>query len=99
MALHFDLVDLRLMVRVAEANSLTRGAEASHISLPAASTRIKNLEESLGLKLLYRTSQGVTLTPPASYCETYRRRHRGHCDFGGHLTAETLWPPVREALG
>ena len=64
MAIHFDLVDLRLMVHVAEANSLTRGAEASHISLPAASTRIKNLEESLGLKLLYRTSQGVTLTPP-----------------------------------
>ena len=64
MAFRFDLVDLHLMVRVAEANSLTRGAEASHISLPAASTRIKSLEESLGLKLLYRTSQGVTLTPP-----------------------------------
>jgi DNA-binding transcriptional LysR family regulator len=62
--MHFDLVDLRLMVRVAEANSLTRGAESSHISLPAASTRIKNLEESIGAKLLYRTSQGVTLTPP-----------------------------------
>ncbi|MEY4751437.1 MAG: hypothetical protein RIQ60_3651 [Pseudomonadota bacterium] len=62
--MHFDLVDLRLMVHVAEANSLTRGAEASHISLPAASTRIKNLEESVGAKLLYRTSQGVTLTPP-----------------------------------
>ena len=62
--MHFDLVDLRLMVRVAEANSLTRGAEASHLSLPAASTRIKNLEESIGAKLLYRTSQGVTLTPP-----------------------------------
>lgn len=62
--MHFDLIDLRLMVRVAEANSLTRGAEASHMSLPAASTRIKNLEESIGTKLLYRTSQGVTLTPP-----------------------------------
>ena len=62
--MHFDLVDLRLMVRVAEANSLTKGAEASHISLPAASTRIKNLEDSIGAKLLYRTSQGVTLTPP-----------------------------------
>jgi DNA-binding transcriptional LysR family regulator len=62
--MHFDLVDLRLMVRVAEANSLTRGAEGSHISLPSASTRIKNLEESIGTKLLYRTSQGVTLTPP-----------------------------------
>lgn len=62
--MHFDLVDLRLMVRIAETNSLTKGAEASHISLPAASTRIKNLEESIGAKLLYRTSQGVTLTPP-----------------------------------
>lgn len=64
MPMHFDLVDLRLMVHVAEANSLTRGAEASHLSLPAASTRIKNLEESIGTKLLYRNSQGVTLTPP-----------------------------------
>jgi DNA-binding transcriptional LysR family regulator len=62
--MHFDLVDLRLMVRVAEANSLTRGAEAAHMSVPAASTRIKNIEESMGTKLLYRTSQGVTLTPP-----------------------------------
>lgn len=64
MAMHFDLVDLRLMVRVAEANSLTRGAEAVHLSVPTASTRIKNIEDSLGVKLLYRTSQGVTLTPP-----------------------------------
>ena len=62
--MHFDLIDLRLIVRIAEANSLTKGAEASHISLPAASTRMKNLEESVGAKLLYRTSQGVTLTPP-----------------------------------
>lgn len=62
--MHFDLTDLRLLVRVAESNSLTRGAEHSHMSLPAASTRIKNLEESVGTKLLYRTSQGVTLTPP-----------------------------------
>jgi len=62
--MHFDLVDLRLMVRIAESDSLTRGAESSHMSLPAASTRIKNLEESIGVKLLYRTSQGVTLTPP-----------------------------------
>ena len=62
--MHFDLVDLRLMVHVADANSMTRGAELSFISLPAASTRIKNLEESMGVKLLYRTSQGVTLTLP-----------------------------------
>ena len=62
--MHFDLVDLRLMVRVAEANSLTRGAEAVHMSVPTASTRIKNIEDSIDTKLFYRTSQGVTLTPP-----------------------------------
>ena len=57
-SVHFDLVDLRLMVRVAEANSLTQGAEASFISLPAASTGIKNLEESIGAKLLNRLLNG-----------------------------------------
>ena len=48
MAAHFDLPDIRLFVNIAEANSLTRGAERSHMSLPAASIRIKNLEEGLG---------------------------------------------------
>jgi len=64
MSIPFDLVDLRLMVRIAEADSLTKGAEAAHMSAPAASTRIKAIEESLGVKLLQRSSQGVTLTPP-----------------------------------
>lgn len=63
-SMHFDLVDLNLMVRVAEANNLTRGAEAACMSVPTASTRIKNIEDSIGLKLFYRTSQGVTLTLP-----------------------------------
>lgn len=74
MAMHFDLVDLRLMVRVAEANSLTRGAEAVHLSVPTASTRIRNIEDSLGVKLLYRTSQGVTLTPPGQAFVHHARR-------------------------
>ena len=64
MSMHFDMADLRLMVKIADANSITKGAEASHVSLPAASTRLKHIEESVGAKLFYRTSQGVTLTPP-----------------------------------
>lgn len=78
--MHFDLVDLRLMVRVAESNSLTRGAESSHMSLPAASTRIKNLEESIGAKLLYRTSQGVTLTPPGQAFVHHARQVLGQIE-------------------
>lgn len=73
MAMHFDLVDLRLMTHIADANSMTRGAELSFISLPAASTRVKNLEESMGTKLLYRTSQGVTLTSPGQAFVTHAR--------------------------
>ncbi|MGB7480886.1 MAG: LysR substrate-binding domain-containing protein [Burkholderiaceae bacterium] len=63
-AQHFDLVDLRLFVNISEENSLTGGAERSHLSLPAASARVKNLEDGFGVRLLHRGGQGVTLTPP-----------------------------------
>ena len=39
------LTDLQLIVNIGDASSLTRGAEKSHLSLPAASNRVKNLEE------------------------------------------------------
>lgn len=61
--MHFDLFDLRLFVFVAEESNLRRGAERACISLAAASTRIKQLEEGIGAKLLYRKPQGVELNP------------------------------------
>lgn len=64
MAIHFDLIDLRLFVYIAEENSLTRAAVRAHMSLPAASMRIKNLEESIGTRLINRDAQGITLRPP-----------------------------------
>lgn len=63
MSMHFDLTDMRLMLNIAEVKSLTKAAERTFLSLPAASHRIKNLEQSMGTELLYRSSQGVTLTP------------------------------------
>ncbi|KAB0265303.1 LysR substrate-binding domain-containing protein [Microvirga brassicacearum] len=59
----YDLVDLRLFLNIAEAGNLTRGAERSCLSVGAASTRLKNLEESLDIQLFIRRSQGVILTP------------------------------------
>jgi DNA-binding transcriptional LysR family regulator len=61
--MQFDLFDIRLFVNISETASMTHGAMQSHISLPSASTRIKNIEDRLGVKLLYRASNGVTLTP------------------------------------
>ncbi len=63
MANHFDLTDLQLIVNIGEASSLTRGAEKTYLSLPAASNRVKNLEEHFGTRLFHRNSQGVSLTP------------------------------------
>lgn len=62
MPLHFDFTDIQLMLNIADSHSLTAGAEKTHLSLSAASLRIKNLEEHFATRLLYRTSQGVSLT-------------------------------------
>jgi DNA-binding transcriptional LysR family regulator len=59
----FDLTDLRLFIFVAELKSLTRAAERMHLSLGAASNRIKELESRFGMRLLYRENKGVSLSP------------------------------------
>ena len=45
--MHYDLTDLRLFVHVGELLNLTRAAEKSFLSVPSASLRVKQLEESL----------------------------------------------------
>ena len=45
--MHFDLVDLRLFIQIAESPSMTQGARKAFMSPAAASARIKSLEESL----------------------------------------------------
>lgn len=60
--MNFDLNDFRLILNIAETQNLTRAAERSFISTPAASHRIKQLEQQLGLKVLRRSTQGVELT-------------------------------------
>jgi DNA-binding transcriptional LysR family regulator len=48
---------------VAEARSITNGANRVHLALASASARIKGLEEALGVSLLERGRRGVELTP------------------------------------
>ena len=60
--MRFDLADLSLFRHVVEAGSITHGAERAHLALAAASTRIRNMEEALGVALLTRGRAGVTPT-------------------------------------
>ena len=61
--MRFDLTDLRLFCDVVDEGSITAGAEKSALALAAASTRIRNMEATLGAPLLARSRQGVTPTP------------------------------------
>jgi DNA-binding transcriptional LysR family regulator len=60
--MRFDLVDLRLFLHVAEAQSITHGAERSNLALASASGRIRGMETTLGVPLLARDRRGVSLT-------------------------------------
>ncbi len=54
---------LRAFVAVAQSLSFANASERLHLSQPALSLSIKNLEESLGGRLLVRTTRAVSLTP------------------------------------
>src|SRR5256885_14385165 len=72
--MHFDLTDLRLFVHAAELGSLTRASQRQHLSLAAASLRIKALEEQAGMPLLYREARGVRPTPAGEAFPHHPRR-------------------------
>ena len=57
-----NLRQLRAFVTVAELKSFTRAAVLLHVSQPALTVQIRNLEESLHCRLLDRTSRAVDLT-------------------------------------
>jgi DNA-binding transcriptional LysR family regulator len=57
-----DLILLRAFVTVARVGNLTRAATQLHLTQPAVSLQIKNLQEALGVTLFTRTSHGLSLT-------------------------------------
>lgn len=62
-----DLDSLALFVRAAEMGNLTRAAEASHITVPAASRRLSLLEHQFKATLFERHSRGLQLTPAGDH--------------------------------
>ena len=60
MAINLNL--LRSFYFVAEAGSVSKAAEMAHISQPALSKAVRELEKQLGLVLMERTARGVILT-------------------------------------
>lgn len=62
-----DIDSLALFVQAAEMRNLTRAAEASHITVPAASRRLSLLEHQFKAQLFERHSRGLQLTPAGEH--------------------------------
>lgn len=58
-----DFTTLKVFIAIADERSLTKAAEREHLALAAVSKRVSDLENQLGINLLYRQPKGVELTP------------------------------------
>ena len=62
-----NLRGLRYFVAVAQARSFTEAAAKLNVAQPAVSRQIQNLENELGVELLKRARNGITLTGAGDY--------------------------------
>lgn len=69
-----DLLQLEHFLAVVEARSFTRAAERVSRTQSAVSQSIKKLEEEVGMPLLARGVQGVTLTEAGKLLAEYAHR-------------------------
>ncbi|HEY1090381.1 MAG TPA: LysR substrate-binding domain-containing protein [Burkholderiaceae bacterium] len=71
--MRLDLTTLNLVLSIEQTRSITRGAEAQHLALAAASKRISDLESRLGVQLFERRARGVE---PTEACRALVRHIR-----------------------
>jgi DNA-binding transcriptional LysR family regulator len=75
-----DLTSLRLFVDACNARSIARAAEHACIVPSAVSRRIGDLEKSVGVPLLYRSSRGIAPTPAGETVLLYARNALGQLE-------------------
>ena len=77
--LHFDLTSLRLLIATAELGSLTAAAADQHLTVTAASRRIAELEEQLGVALFKRARYGMNMTEAGTQLLGHARQMMKAC--------------------
>ena len=60
--MRLDLSDLKQVICIADAGSITRGAQSASLAVASASERLKSIEDDCGAKLFFRHPRGASLT-------------------------------------
>lgn len=106
-----DFTLLRAFVTVARHGNLTRAAEQLHLTQPAVSLQIRNLQEQTGLQLFSRSAGGMSLTNDgarllpyaekvlASSAEFRQAAASLHSTISGELAIGTILDPEFTRLG
>jgi DNA-binding transcriptional LysR family regulator len=88
------LRDLETLVAVAQAGGMRKASGELHLSQPAVSKAMRELEDTLGVKLLERTRRGVSVTP---FGDALVRRSKGLVDELQAALRELAWLSDPEA--
>jgi len=80
MVLPFTLQQLRIFKAIASEKSFTQAAEILFVSQPSLSKQIKTLENSLGILLLNRTGNKISLTEAGNVFLQYSERILALCE-------------------
>ena len=95
----FDLAQLRTLIAVAEAGSVSAGAERVFLSQSSVSEQLKKLEERIGQPLFVRSKQGMSATPAGAKLLDHARRIVALCDAAfDDMLGRTLDGEVRIAI-
>ncbi len=106
-----DLQHIKAFVAVAREGNLTRASERLHLTQPAVSIQLKNLQQELDLTLLVRSNKGLTLTSEgeeilplaegvlAAVSQLQERAANLQGTLGGDLSIGTTMNPEITRLG
>ena len=83
--MNFTLRQLRAFTTLARTGSFTRAAAELHLSQPALTVQVRDLEAALGLKLVDRNTRSIRLTGVAAQ------------DLRGEAAQTALFPDAKAA--